>query len=533
MPYHRPPYYANGHAYGPVPYYYYPHPIAPVNEKPTPLMFISTPATPVGENPPAVSPQNLPPRLRQPSATENEQNSQQSTAPTATQPASTTNSRRHRSILPRGTSHYYAPHPPPLMATPPGVVYSYPPTIHQPGHIAYNIRTPDELELFALQQRFMNGQPSGAPILWAPPPTAYPPFAPYLPYDASPYLFHNSVMADSHSSLLNPEAEEWVPGQSDNETSASDNPMLIDDEINFPPLNNNRSEEHHADQKKQVEPAPSVDATNHQDIKTTVTNAPGPKSESNVSNTSVNHDESKPILPPSSSRSTPVTYSTVILQTSEVSKATKTDPAARPYQRHSQPPPVPSKDRPTKQQPQRTSIPAGKESSTPRRRPPPTPTRNHTAGSRNPPVVEPTKPTSPMVDDWIEVKSKKTKKFDRTLNDIHYDDSPSKIPSHEPVQKILSPPLSTSSLSSTAENTTATCTSEEDDEKDDLPNAHDSGLMMIVETPITAAEKDYNQEMIDDIRRRLDRGEHLLIILRGCPGKDLVSLMLIDVSHLC
>ena len=512
--YHRAPYYPNAHPYGPVPYYYYPHPMAPVHEKPTPLMFISTPGTSVAENPPPVSPQNLPPRLRQPSTSDNEQNSQQLPAAAAgTQPASATNGRRQRSFLHRATSHYYSPHPPPLMATPPGVVFSYPSAVHQPGHIAYNIRTPDELELFALQQRFMNGPPSGAPLLWPPPPSAYPPFPSYLPYDSSPYLFNNSAMVDSNSSSLNPEAEEWVPGQ-------GDPPILIDDEINFPPLNNNRPDEHHAEQKKDVEPAPNVDATNHTDTKTTAAASPAPKSESNTSNPSVNHDDNKAIPAPSS-RSTPVTYSTVILQASDAPKPTKTEQTAHQYQRRSQQPPVLPKDRPTKQQSQRTTNPPAKESSASRRRPPPTSNRNHTAGSRNLPVVEPAKLSSPPVDDWIEVKSKKTKKFDRTSIDPHYDDSSSKFTSEEPIQKILSPPLSTSSLSSTAENTTATCTSEDDDEKDDLPNAHDSGLMMIVENPSAGADRDYNQEIIDDIRRRLDLGERLLIILRGCPGEDL------------
>ncbi|CAF4681318.1 unnamed protein product, partial [Rotaria magnacalcarata] len=52
-----------------------------------------------------------------------------------------------------------------------------------------------------------------------------------------------------------------------------------------------------------------------------------------------------------------------------------------------------------------------------------------------------------IIDDWIEVKSKKTKKIDRVVND----NSSEKVIVDEQTHKSLSPPLS---LSSTSENTT-------------------------------------------------------------------------------
>ncbi|CAF3818823.1 unnamed protein product, partial [Rotaria magnacalcarata] len=190
MSYHRSPYYMNCHSYeSPPPSYYYYQPLPPsLIEKPTPLMFVSTLPSPSSSsssrdnqsgNSAAISPQNLPPRLRQTSTAENESNLQvpsttsttsQSTSTlsstSTTTTATTTNGRRHRSILPRGNSHYHPSHlPPPLMATPPGVLYTYPPAVHHPGHIAYNIRPPDEFEILAFQQQMMNIAPN--PLLWS------------------------------------------------------------------------------------------------------------------------------------------------------------------------------------------------------------------------------------------------------------------------------------------------------------------------------------------------------------------------------
>ncbi|CAF5132669.1 unnamed protein product, partial [Rotaria socialis] len=75
----------------------------------------------------------------------------------------------------------------------------------------------------------------------------YPPYLPYSIYDQSAYMYNNSLTMNSNSSLLNPEAAEWVPPITDNDVSSSDNNILIDDEINFPPLNNNRVEENNSE----------------------------------------------------------------------------------------------------------------------------------------------------------------------------------------------------------------------------------------------------------------------------------------------
>jgi hypothetical protein len=514
MPYHRSPYYINDYPYGPAPYYYYP--VASINEKPTPLMVIPTQpsssssaaATTVVDNhtgnSTTVSPQNLPPRLRQASTNENDSNLQQSSSQVSTSSApqsTTTNNRRHRSILPRGSYNYYSPHPPPpLMATPPGVLYPYPPTVHQPGHIAYNIRTPDELELLAFQQQLMNLPPS---VIW-PPPGAYPHFPSYPMYGPSPYIYNNSSLINTNNSFLNPEAAEWVPTFTDTDTSSSDNQILIDDEINFPPLNNNRVEDNSSEQKIQLESSSEIPSTNNTDDNTTISPS---KIDSAITNSSSSQDDNK-----HSSKLTTITYSTVILQTPDVTKSNKnliTNNKQQPSNHvRAQ---LPPRDRTTKQQIQSH---ASKDISS-RRRQFPT-NRNNFNKTRNILSTEIPKQQEPLIDDWIEVKSKKTKKFDRSLNDIQYENSSNisqKLVSDEQIHKTLSPP---SSLSSIGDNTTATCTSEEDE---DLNTISNNKLVMIVENKTTTTT-DYNQVIIDDIHRRLDNGERLLIIIRGCPGKN-------------
>jgi len=488
--YHRSPYYTNNHPYGPAPYYYYP--IAPMHEKPTPLMVIPTQSsTTITDNQTgnstAVSPQNLPPRLRQISSNETETNVQ-STPPSSSSQVSiqpTTNGRRHRSILPRSNSNYYSPHPPPpLMATPPGVLYPY-----QPGHIAYNIRTPDELELLAFQQQFMNLTPPSPPI-W-PPLVTYPHFPSYSMYGPPPpsYMYNDSSTMDSNNSALNPEAAEWVPIHPDNDQSSSDNNnnnnnILIDDEINFPPLNNNRVEENNTDQKSSIDSSPSIESitTNTNDKSTSLAPPSPPKTDS------TSQDDNKHLS--SSSKLTTITYSTVILQTPDRNKSTKNSAT-----NHQHPP----QKLPTKQ---RTQIRVSKEITSRRRQPPVN--RNNFHDTRNTLPTEIPKQVQ-STDDWIEVKSKKTKKFDRSTNE----NSSQKLVSDEPIQKTLSPP---SSLSSTGDNTTATCTSEEEE-------ITENKLVMIVENKTITTTTDYNQVIVDDIHQRLDNNERLLIIMRGCPGK--------------
>ncbi|UJR23379.1 hypothetical protein I4U23_026388 [Adineta vaga] len=524
MSYHRAPYYTNGYSYGPAPYYFYP--VAPINEKPTPLMVIPTqPATNTTtvsdnstSNSTTVSPQNLPPRLRQTSVSENDSNPQQqsSSSQTSTAQPPTTNGRRHRSILPRGSCNYYSPHPPPLMATPPGVLFPYPPTVHQPGHIAYNIRTPDELELLAFQQQLMNIPPS---VIW-PPASAYSHFPSYSMYDPSSYMYNNSSTMNSNNSLLNPEAAEWVPTSTDADTSSSDNNILIDDEINFPPLNNHRAEENNSEQKPQVESFQDTISTNKTDDNTTVISS---KLDSTITNPASSQDDNKNS---SLSKPTTVTYSTVILQTPAVNKLPKNPQSQQQSTNHIQVSTT-TKDRPTKQQP----IVRNSKDNSSRRRPYPS-NRNNFNRTRNILPTETPKPQEQITDDWIEVKSKKTKKFDRSNNDIQYENSlkiSSKLASDEKLHKTISPP---SSLSSADENTTTTTYSseeeeEEDDDVDDVNNPSNDTLSDVVEnkTVITATvTTDYNQTIIENIHKRLDNGEQLLILMRGCPGSGKSTL---------
>ncbi|CAF0846105.1 unnamed protein product [Rotaria sordida] len=540
MIYHRSPYYTNGHPYGPAPYYYY-H-VAPINEKPPPLMVIPTqpPSTATAtattttttttdnqtSNSTTAPSQNLPPRLRQISINENDSNLQQSSSQVSTTTGSqpTTNGRRHRSILPRGSCNYYSPHPPPLMATPPGVLFPYPPTFHQSGHIAYNIRTPDELELLAFQQHVMNIPP---PLVW-PPPVTYPQYPPYSMYESSSYIYNNSSTMNSNNSSLNPEAAEWVPPSTDPDVSSSDNHILIDDEINFPPLNNNRIEENNSDQHNQVDSSPEIDSINNIEDKTTI---PPSKIDTTITNSSSSQDDNKN-LSSSSSKSTIISYSNVILQTLDMNKSNKTN---NQNQRRQQPSinniqvQLPPRDRTIKQQ--KSQIPIPKDNSSRRRQP--TSNRNNFNGIRHSISTETPKQTQQqqqqqLADDWIEVKSKKTKKFDRSISDIQYENSTiisQKSLSDQQITKTLSPP---SSLSSTSDNTVGTCTSEEEDDKDDVNNISDNKLVMIVENKTipttTTTTEDYNQIIIDDIHRRLDNGERLLIIMRGCPGSGKSTL---------
>ncbi len=502
MPYHRSPYYTNGHPYGPAPYYYYQ--VAPVHEKPTPLMVIPTqPSSSTTDNQTGnsttISPQNLPPRLRQISSNENDSNSQQSSSvqvsTTSTSQSTATNGRRYRSILPRSNCNYYSPHPPPpLMATPPGVLFPY-----QPGHIAYNIRTPDELELLAFQQQFMNIPPP-PPLIW-PPPATYPHFSSYPMYGPSPYAYNDSPTTNSNNSLLNPEAAEWVPVHTDNDISSSDNNILIDDEINFPPLNNNRIEENNSEPKTQIDSSPEINSTNNTDDNTT--SSPS-KMDSTNPHLSSNQDDHKHLSSSSSSsKLTTITYSTVILQTPDTNKPNKKVHTNNQYQRQN----YVHVQLPTKQ---RTQIRVSKEITSRRRQPPSN--RNNFHGTRNLISTEiPKQQQQQSTDDWIEVKSKKTKKFDRSTTDNQYENSSNlsqKLVSDEQIHETISSP---SSLSSVGENTTATYTSEDDD-------ITDNKLVMIVENKTITTTTDYNQVIVDDIHRRLDNNERLLIIMRGCPG---------------
>ena len=356
MPYQRESYYLQDHPYGSAPYYYYslpPPPSVPV-ENPAPLMCISTQKSSTSPTPrdnstgnsTPVSPQNLPPRLRQTSITENESNSQissttQSTAPPSAPP--TTNGRRHRSILPRGSNNYYSPHPPPpLMATPPGVLYTYPPAVHPSGHIAYNIRPPDDFELLAFQQQMMTLPPGS--ILWPTSPTGIPPhghplFPPYAVNGPPPpaYMFTDPTMAQPTNSFLNPEAAEWVPPVNGID-SPSETPILIDDEINFPPLNstiNNtqttaNTKDSSEDNTDQTDTSSETISTNdtlndNPPISTDISNTPSQsntKIESTNTLSSSQDDTNKP-LPSSSTKLTPMTYSTVISQLSENNKSNK------------------------------------------------------------------------------------------------------------------------------------------------------------------------------------------------------------------
>ena len=497
MPYYRSPYYTNGHPYAPTPYYYYQHPMAPMHEKPTPLMVIPTQASASAaatgtdnqaNNSTTVSPQNLPPRLRQTSTNETETNGQPSsssqpttTATSGSQP--TTNGRRHRSILPRTNSSYYSPHPPPLMATPPGVLYPY-----QPGHIAYNIRTPDELELLAIQQQFMGLPP--APVIWPHPP-AYPHFPLYPMYGPPPYAYNNSSTMDTNNSPLNPDAAEWVPNHTDHEPPSNDH-ILIDDEINFPRLNNNRLEENHLDQKLPTDSSSTIDPST---INTADKSSSSQSTSPSKADSATSQDDHRNASV--SSKLTTITYSNVILQTPErnaVEKPTNTNnQSSRTNHTHAQ----------SSNNKQRPQIRASKEINSRRRQVPLN--RNNVNGTRTSLPAEIPKQVQSN-DDWIEVKSKKTKKFDRTTNE----NSSQKFSSDQVVEKVSSPP---SSLSSTGENTTTTCTSEEEE-------SPENKVVMIVENKAITTT-DFNQIIIDDIHQRLDNNERLLIIIRGCPGKNI------------
>ena len=555
-PQQRAVYFTNDQPYGAMPYYYYPP--AGSLEKPAPLMFISTQSPPgassapiqmssssssssTRENPPgnstSVSPQNLPPRLRQASTAENEPTAPAASSSSSSQttvPLAPVNGRRHRSILPRAYANFYSQHPPPpLMATPPGVVYSYPPIVHPAGPIAYNIRSADELEYFAYQQQCLGLPP---PVVWSPASQAslssngLPTFAPY-PMAGLPggYMFNNPLFVQSTSSALNPEASEWVPSFSDPEVDPNENQILLDDEINFPPLNGaaaqnppagtvavkDHPEAHAEPSDSPVENNPVKDHANVSSPvdATPVLSVSNSKVEATVTSISSQEETntSKPALSASPSKPTPITYSTVILQTSDNHKATKTNTPTNPTQRRQQSSnpqinQLPSKDRPiqaSQPQQQRTSGPT--QSSNSRRRPPAKINGNASrmvSSSEASSVAKQQPPT--VTDEWIEVKSKKTKKFDRITNDMGSE----RLIADEPVQQSASP---ISSLSSAGENTTTPLTSEDDfDEKDHriVPVVTDNDV-----------PTDYNQTIIDDVRRRLNQKELLLIIMRGCPGK--------------
>jgi len=515
MPYQRSAFYLNEHYYDSVPYFYYQQQTLSAGiEKPTPLMFISTQSSSSSLSPPhdnsiSVSPLNLPPRLRQTSTNENDSNSQttatttsQTTTSSTTTPSTQTNGRRHRSILPR-INNSFLPHPPPLMATPPGVLYPYPPAVHPPGHIAYNIRSPEELEMLALQQQMFNYPPGT--MLW--PAQGHPAFSPYSipgmipPPPPPPSAFfenHSSLPQQQANSFLNPDAAEWVPPSTGN-CSPSNDQILIDDEINFPPLNsttttnnnnhiNNKDlSEENLEQEHIDNHSSELNSTNHED-KSTISIDNSNNQLPNISTSSSQDDN--PIKPLSSSpvKITPLNYSTIISQTSESNKLNKTNSTNSTQQTRTI----------TKQQtPQKPQVNS-------RRRQPMTTNRMQTRNLLTSDLSSSLKQqSSELTDDWIEVKSKKTKKFDRNINETSIE----KLPSDEQIVKSSSPLLS---QTSTSENTSpATFTSEDDlDEKDNHQMANK-----------TNTSTDFNRNLIDNIHRKLDNHERLLILMRGCPGK--------------
>ncbi|CAF2873529.1 unnamed protein product [Rotaria sp. Silwood2] len=575
IPYHRTPYYTHGHPYGPTPYYYYPIPPSLI-EKPTPLMFIptlqsssssqiSSSSSPSSSrdnqsgNSTTISPQNLPPRLRQTSTTENESNLQVSTTTSQSTPSSSTitNGRRHhRSILPRASSNYHSSHlPPPLMATPPGVLYTYPPAVHQSGHIAYNIRPVDEFEYLAYQQQMMNLPPT--PLLWPPPTPITHHGHPYFPSysmngPSSTYMFNDITMNQLTNSFLNPEAAEWVPLQNDNESSSSsssssDNNILINDENHFPPLNSttinntqtvSNTNDHIEDNSEQIDTSSEIPSANNDNDNTNdnsqiqtdnsnvVSSQSNSKIESANTSSSSQDDNNKP-LSSSPIKVTPMTYSTIISQTSENNKSNKTNTNTQQQQRH-QPQQqstnhihnqLPPRDRTTKQQQQQrtqnnTSSSSSSSNTNSNRRQSFNNNRknnqNSLSSETNSLLKQPQQQQQQINDEWIEVKSKKTKKFDRIINE----NLSEKLILDEQIHKSISPPLS---LTSTGENTTTTTfTSEDDfDEKDN------NDLVIIMDNRVT---NDYNQTIVDDIHRRLDNNERLLIIMRGCPGSGKSTL---------
>jgi len=608
---YRPAYYGNGLQYGPMQYYYYPQ--SNSVEKPTPLMFIHTPSPLGGQAQTSAhisssvstsssrenqtgnstttttsnSPPNLPPRLRQTSTTENENHSNAitgaiingtTTNTTSTTHSSTshptTNGRRNRSIFPRGYPSFYAQHPPPpLMATPPGVLYPYPPVVHPTGPIAYNIRSTEDLEYFAYQQQFVPLPP--APLLWTPasqtgvPPTVSTPYPGYPMADLSGgYIYTNSTMIPPTITSLNPEAAEWIPTFLENNGESYETPIQLDDEISFPPLNSSAAATHapvpstvnnNAKDNRNEETNESIlvsstttteipvensvpkndeeESTTVSDEQLSTSNVP---SENKVENVTVstssqeqttNSSLTKPTVVTTPMKTTPMPYSTVISQATDNQKSTKTNhqsgqtsSAARRAQ--------PVKERPSKTvQPARGNLPpATAVVAAPTPAPVPQtnnnqrrqPVKTNTNGSRNVPSPQfnaPVKqqqqqtqppPSPPVSDEWIEVKSKKTKKFDRFTNE----NSSEKISVEEPVHQTISPP---SSLSSTGENTTTPFSSEDDFDEKDQPEI----VVMIDNNNVT---NDYNQLIIDDVHRKLDRHDRLVIIMRGCPGSGKSTL---------
>ena len=202
-----------------------------------------------------------------------------------------------------------------------------------------------------------------------------------------------------------------------------------------------------------------------------------------------------------------MTYSTIISQTSQSNRANT--PSNRPQQAsindsHNQ---LPPRDRTNKSR--ASMLPSSSSSFRSRRQQPVNDTsRNHTrnllTSELNSSSLKSSTP-SELTDDWIEVKSKKTKKFDRGINDH----SSEKMTFDEPIPKSLSPPLS---LTSTGDNTTTTTfTSEDDfDEKDN----GELGILIDNEPA-----NDYNQTILNDVRKRMKNNEKLLILMRGLPGK--------------
>ncbi|CAF0919127.1 unnamed protein product [Didymodactylos carnosus] len=546
------------------PYFYYqspPLPTTPMDIRfsreqhppPLPLMFI----TPSSRSPDSATtlPTNLPPRLRQTSYNEDENGNRPE------QQQQINGGRPRRNVLPRFIS--FSPHPPqPLMtATPPaGLLFPFHPAFHpnQPlTHIAYNISSPP---INALRSYGSDD---------------------YLQYHMQPSLPASLLLQSNSISLLNPDAPEWIPASSMedlNELSENTTPDITVDQENFPELKSTnelvRTDLVNQKNYQTIDEESSTISDHEKEILITSNTSPvdqllpSTSSSSSQESTSlvkhVNTNQNSQLQNHIKSSRT-ISYSNIIA--AQTSQSNQQQPRKSTFNKTKVN--NNSNNNNYRRQPQHFALPP-RDRQQQRFGPSNPNNKNKNDSSRrliNNIKHEKENVVQNLPDDWIEVRSKSKKKFDRTgstTEDIwKMDDDQSKqrsTPAKTSDISKSSPPTQTKQeesplLVSTQQNNTVMITKtsikSSDEEKSVSPSrspnttSEDEQEQNEIEIVVENGEKeeseqeeinedttiiDYDRQTIQNVKRMLENGDKLFILMRGCPGSGKSTLANLTVE---
>ncbi|CAF1049600.1 unnamed protein product [Didymodactylos carnosus] len=513
---------------------------------PPPLMFISPTSRSTDSS--TALPTNLPPRLRQTSYNEDENNIR------AEQQQQTAVGRQRRSILTRLIN--FLPHPPqPLMSAPPppGLLFPFHPVFHPsqpPTHIAYNISSPP-----------INGSTRA--------------FGPedYLQYQPQP-LTSSLLPQFNSASLLNPDAPEWVPSLPTanlNELPTNTTTDIAVNQETFPELKSTveQLQTDTGNEKNNQTDNETRTTTDHEKglttmISTSPVNLPLPSASSsssqesttlvkvvnkNLDSQSENHIKS----------SFTISYSDIIAaQTSQDNQQhptrqstfnkTKMNNNNNNYRRQPQHLALPPRDR--QRQWFGSANPSNNNNNNNTRHQSNTTSLNNKKNEKENGVQVQHPPN-----DWIEVRSKNKKKFDRTGSGIEDfwkmdNEQPQQLSLRtetvDTFQLISSTEKEPSALLSAELNNivvvSKTSTKLSDEEKSvshcsssNITSEDEQEQLEVVKNGEKEENKqediseemtviDYDRQTIQNVKKMLENGGKLLIIMRGCPGSGKSTL---------